>query len=81
MHAPVKTVRDAELTLIKNLEKGQGLAAAPPLDPQEFSRGPRLRRDALPGAAGRVRGGRPDCLGSRDGPCGRRQGARVAGGA
>ena len=30
MHALVKTVRDAELTLIKNLEKVQGLAAAPP---------------------------------------------------
>jgi leucyl-tRNA synthetase len=56
MRALVKNVRDAELTLLKKLEKAKGKKSGgpPAVRPEEAPRAPRLRRDALPGVAGRV---------------------------
>ena len=51
----LKTVPDAELTLLKKFEEVKG--GPPPFDPKK-PRGPYLRHDALPRVAGRVCAGR-----------------------
>ena len=58
MRALVKNVRDAELTLLKKLEKTKGKSGPPPFDPKKPRGAARLRRDAVPGVAGRVCTGR-----------------------